>query len=92
MADVVKQAAVDELIEHLDSFKSALYCQTAPAKHWGMPEAVNEIAANIRQRMRKQKIATLDATQFWVSIKAFMGKEQLSNPNAADGDNAGETH
>lgn len=91
-ADVVKQAAVDELIENLDSFKAALYCQIAPAKHWGMPEAVDSIAGHIRQRMRTKNIATLDATQFWASIKPFLGKEQLSKPNAAGGDNTGETH
>ena len=90
-ANVVMQAAIDELIEHLDSFKAALYCQTAPAKHWGMPEAVDSIASNIREQMRKKSIATLDATQIWSSIKTFMGKDQLLNP-AANGDNAGAAH
>ena len=53
-ADVEKQDAVNQLLEPLDSFKSVVYCQTAPGKHWGMPEAINEIADSIRMRARRE--------------------------------------
>ena len=75
--DVEKQDAISHFISLLDQFRSVVYCQTAPAKHWGMPEVANEIAVDIRKQARAAKIATLDATQFWTSIKPFMGPEQL---------------
>ena len=75
--DVEKQAAIKLLMELLNQFKSAVYCQTAPAKHWGMREVVNELAEYIRMVARGWKIATLDSTQFWSSIKPFMGPAQL---------------
>ena len=60
-----------------DQFRSAIYCQTAPAEHWGMPKVVDGIAKDIRDQARATNIATLDASQFWTSIKAFTGPEQL---------------
>ena len=66
--DVVKQSAIAELMDLLDSFRSAVYCQTAPARHWGMPEVVDQIADHVREKARKSNISTLDATQFWSSI------------------------
>ena len=42
-----------------------------------MPEVVDGIAGDIRKQAREAKIATLDAAQFWTSIKPFMGPEQL---------------
>ena len=90
MSDVVSQAAINEMLDHIDSFKSAIYCQTAPAKHWGMPEAIDEIASNIRQRARDKNIATLDATQFWTSIKDFMGPASLDAKTMKQGENAGD--
>ena len=89
MSDVVAQAAIEEMLDLFDCFKSAVYCQTAPAKHWGMPAAVDDIANNIRQRARGKKIATLDTTQLWRSIKDFM--ESLdTNKAVKPGENAGE--
>ena len=46
--DVEKQDAIATLMSLLDRFRSAIYCQTAPAKHWNMPEVVNDIARHIR--------------------------------------------
>ena len=75
--DVEKQPAIVQLIVLLDQFRSAAYCQTAPARHWGMPEVVDKIADHVRTLARESKIATLDATQFWSSIKPFMYPAQL---------------
>ena len=75
--DVEKQDAIFRFMGLLDQFRSALYCQTAPSEHWGMPEVVDQIAKDIRDQARQTNIATLDATQFWTSIKPFMGPEQL---------------
>ena len=72
-----KQDAIATLMSLLDRFRSAIYCQTAPAQHWSMPAVVDDIAKDIRQQARDSKIATLDATQFWTSIKPFLGPEQL---------------
>ena len=71
--DVVKQSPIHQPRALFDQFRSAVYCQTAPARHWGMPEVVDQIADHIRKLARESKIATLDATQFWSSIKPFMG-------------------
>ena len=90
MSDVVAQAAIEEMLDLFDCFKSAVYCQTAPAKHWGMPAAVDDIANNIRQRARAKKIAMLDTTQFWRSIKDFMGPGPLDTKAVELGGNAGE--
>ena len=90
MSDVVAQAAIEEMLDFIGYFKSAIYCQMAPAKHWGMPAAVDDIANNIRQRARAKKIATLDATHFWRSIKDFMGSESLDTKVVKPGENAGE--
>ena len=71
MSDVVVQSAIEEMLDLIDCFycfKSAIYCQTAPAKHWGMPAGVDDIANNIRQRARAKNIATLDITQFCIEI------------------------
>ena len=43
-----------------------------------MPKVVDNIAKDIRNQAKGMNIATLDATQFWTSIKPFMGPEQLS--------------
>ena len=75
--DVEKQDAISHFIALLDQFRSAIYCQTAPAEHWGMPKVVDGIAKDIRDQARATNIATLDASQFWTSIKAFTGPEQL---------------
>ena len=75
--DVEKQSAIAQLMVLLDQFRSVVYCQTAPARHWGMPGVVDQIADHIRKLARESKIATLDATQFWSSIKPFMGPAQL---------------
>ena len=50
--DVEKQAAISNLMMLLGQFRSAIYCQTAPAKHWDMLEVVNEIAEHIRKLAR----------------------------------------
>ena len=73
LTDVEKQSAIAHLTMFLDQFRSAIYCQTAPARHWDMLEVVDDIAEHIRKLARESKIATLDATQFWSSIKPFMG-------------------
>ena len=65
--DMEKQSAITQLMALLNQFRSAIYCQTAPARHWDMPEVVDQIADHIRELARKSKIATLDATQFWSS-------------------------
>ena len=63
--DFAKKDETDRLMGLLDQFRSALYCQTASAEHWGMPDAVNEIANHLRQEARDKNIATLSADQFW---------------------------
>ena len=75
--DFEKQDAIFRFMGLLDRFRSALYCQTAPSGHWGMPKVVDNIAKDIRDQARAANIATLDASQFWTSIKPFMGPEQL---------------
>ena len=75
--DGEKQSAIHQLMALLDQFRSAVYCQTAPARHWGMPDVVDQIAEHVRGLARESKIATLDATQFWSSIKPFMYPAQL---------------
>ena len=85
--NVEAQAAIDELMEFIDCFKLAVYCQTAPAKHWGMSAEVDKIADDICRRAREKNIATLDAIQFWRSIKGFMGPDSLE---VKLGENAGE--
>ena len=35
--DFAKREVIDRFMGFLDQFRSALYCQTAPAEHWGMP-------------------------------------------------------
>ena len=85
--NVQAQAAIDELVELIDCFKSAVYCQTAPAKHWGMPAEVDKIADDVRRRARENNIAMLDATQFWRSIRGFMEPDSLE---VKPGENAGE--
>ena len=75
--DFAKKDETDRLMGLLDQFRSALYCQTASAEHWGMPDVVNEIADHLRQKARMKNIATLSADQFWTSIKAFRGKDQM---------------
>ena len=92
MADVEKQDAVNQFLEALDSFKSVVFCQTAPGKHWGMPGAIDEIADNVRMRARKKNIATLDITHFWKSIKAFMGEDSMKVVPSEQGGNAGATY
>ena len=86
--DVEKQDAISHFMSLLDQFRSVVYCQTAPAKHWSMPEVANEIAEDIREQARTAKIATLDATQFWTSIKPFMGPEQLPRIAGVKSENA----
>ena len=49
-----------------------------------MPDVVNEIADHLRQKARKKNIATLSADQFWTSIKAFRGKDQMNAVNGAE--------
>ena len=68
LKNVEMQAATTELMELVDCFKSAVYCQTAPAKHWGMTPEVDKIADYVREKAREKNIATLDATQFWPSF------------------------
>ena len=84
LKDVVKQSAIAELLALLDNFRSAVYCQTAPARHWGIPEVVDQIADHVRNLARESKIATLDATQFWSSIKPFMGPASLTVKRSDD--------
>ena len=86
--NVVQQAAITELMDFIDCFRSAVYCQTVPARHWGMTEEVDQIADYVREKARKSNIATLDATQFWTSIKPFMGPASLK---VKFSDNAGVT-
>ena len=74
----------NRLMELLDQFRSALYCQTAPAEHWDMPEVVNQIANHLRNKAREKKIATLSSGQFWASIQAFRGKDQLNTNVGAE--------
>ena len=76
--DFAKQEAGNRFMGLLDQFRSALYCQTALANHWGMPEVTNQIADFVREKARKMNIATLSASQIWTSIKAFKGKDQMS--------------
>ena len=78
------------MLDFIGCLKSAIYCQMAPAKHWGLPAAVDEIANNIRQRARDMNIATLDATPFWRSIKEVMGPGSLDTKAVEPGENAGE--
>ena len=85
--NVETQAAITELMELIDCFKSAVYCQIAPAKHWGMTAEVDKIADYVRQKARAKNIATLDATQSWLSIKGFMGPGSL---DSKPGENAGK--
>ena len=85
--NVEAQAAIDKVMEPIDCLKSAVYCQTAPAKHWGMSAEVDKIADDIRRRTREKNIATLDATQVWRSIKGFIGPDSLV---AKPGENASE--
>ena len=47
--DVEKQSAIAELMALLDQCRSAVNCQTAPARHWGMPEVVDQIADHVRK-------------------------------------------
>lgn len=54
-----------------------------------MSEAADEIAMNIRQGARQKDIATLDATQFWASIKEFRGTESV---DANKGENVAHWH
>ena len=86
--NVVQQAAITELMDLIDCFRSTVYCQTVPARHSGMPEEVDQIADHVQEKARKLNIATLDATQFWSSIKPFMGPASLA---VKCSDNAGVT-
>jgi len=88
--DFTKKDETDRPMGLLDQFRSALYCQTASAEHWGMPDVVNEIADHLRQKARMKNIATLSADQFWTSIKAFRGKDQMDTAVEVknDSDNA----
>ena len=74
----------DRLMGLLDQFRSALYCQTATAEHWDMPEVVDQIANHLRKKAREKKIATLSSGQFWASIQAFRGKDQLNTSVGAE--------
>ena len=88
MNNVVQQAAITELMDLIDCFRSAVYCQTAPARHWGMTEEVDLIADYVRDKARKSNIATLGSTQFWISIKPVVGPASLDVKNSG---NAGAT-
>ena len=59
--DCKKTDETDRLMGLLDQFRSALYCQTATAEHWDMPEVVDEIANHLRRKAREKKIATLSS-------------------------------
>ena len=52
-----------------------------------MPAEVDKIANDVRRRAREKNIATLDAMQFWRSIKGFLGPDFLE---VKPGENAGE--
>ena len=81
IGDVEERAAITLLMELLDQFRSAVYCQTASARHWGMPAVVNDIADYIGMMARDKTIATLSAAQFWYVLhQALHG----SGPIAAE--------
>ena len=82
--DCKKTDETDRLMGLLDQFRSALYCQTATAEHWDMPEVVDQIANHLRKKAREKKIATLSSGQFWASIQAFRGKDQLNTSVGAE--------
>ena len=88
--DVEKQSAIAELMAPLDQLRSAVYCQTAPARHWGMPEVVDQIADHVRKLAKESQIATLDAIQFWSYIKPFMGPAPL-DVKSSDGAGVAES-
>ena len=82
--DCKKTDETDRLMGLLDQFRSALYCQTATAEHWDMPGVVDQIANHLREKAREKKIATLSSGQFWASIQAFRGKDQLNTNVGAE--------
>ena len=88
VGDVVMYDTLKRFFELLGQCRSAVYCQTVSAGHWGMPAVVNDIADYVRIVARGYKIATLSAEQFWHSIKAYMGPEQLL---PRDGETADES-
>ena len=52
--DYKKTDETNRLMGLLDQFRSALYCQTATAEHWDMPEVVDQIANHLRRKAREK--------------------------------------